>query len=139
MATVLFINRTDLVRNSILDGNVDTDKFIFFIKLAQEIHIQNYLGTQMYDGLTAALVAGIDLPANARWKTLLNDYVVPMLIWFSQVDYIPFASYQIRNGGMYKHRSENSESVSKEEQKNQKAHQWQLYLILKYLRHTQPF
>ena len=115
MATVLFINRTDLVRNSIMDGNVDTDKFIQFIKLAQAIHIQNYLGTQMYDGLTAALVAGIDLPANARWKTLLNDYVVPMLIWFSQVDYIPFASYQIRNGGMYKHRSENSESVSKEE------------------------
>ena len=109
MATVLFINRTDLVRNSILDGNVDTDKFIFFIKTAQEIHIQ------MYDGLTAALTAGIDLPANARWKTLLDDYVVPMLIWFSQVDYIPFASYQIRNGGMYKHRSENSETVSKEE------------------------
>ena len=54
MATVLFINRTDLVRNSILDGNVDTDKFIFFIKTAQEIHIQNYLSTDMYNGLTAA-------------------------------------------------------------------------------------
>ena len=115
MATVLFINRTDLVRNSIMDGNVDTDKFIQFIKLAQEIHIQNYLGTQMYDGLTNALIAGIDLPENARWKTLLDDYIVSMLIWFSQVDYIPFASYQIRNGGMYKHRSENSESVSKDE------------------------
>tara|TARA_R110000787_G_scaffold56857_1_gene130423 strand:+ start:607 stop:1065 length:459 start_codon:yes stop_codon:yes gene_type:complete len=98
-----------------MDGNVDTDKFIQFIKLAQEIHIQNYLGTQMYDGLTNALIAGIDLPENARWKTLLDDYIVSMLIWFSQVDYIPFASYQIRNGGMYKHRSENSESVSKDE------------------------
>ena len=43
MATALFINRTDLVRNSIIDGNIDTDKFIQFIKLAQEIHIQNYL------------------------------------------------------------------------------------------------
>ena len=115
MATVLFIDRTDLVRNSILDGNVDTDKFIFFIKTAQEIHIQNYLSTQMYDALTAAIVAGIDLPANARWKTLLDEYVVPMLIWFTQVDYIPFASYQIRNGGMFKHRSENAETVSKEE------------------------
>ena len=115
MATVLFINRTDLVRNSILDGNVDTDKFIFFIKTAQEIHIQNYLSTQMYDALTAAIVAGIDLPANARWKTLLDEYVVPMLIWFTQVDYIPFASYQIRNGGMFKHRSENADTVSKDE------------------------
>ena len=43
MATVLFINRTDLIRNSILDGNVDTDKFIQFIKISQQINIQNYL------------------------------------------------------------------------------------------------
>ena len=114
MATVLFINRTDLIRNSIIDGNVDTDKYIQFIKLAQEIHVQNYLGTKMYDALTAAM-PNIDQPANARWKLLLDDYVVPMLIWFSQVDYIPFASYQIRNGGMFKHRSENAETVSKEE------------------------
>jgi hypothetical protein len=114
MATVLFINRQDLLRNSIIDGNVDTDKYVQFIKLAQEIHIQNYLGTKMYDALSAAIPT-IDEPANARWKSLLNDYVVPMLIWFSQVDYIPFASYQIRNGGVSKHVSENSESVSKDE------------------------
>ena len=114
MATVLFINRTDLVRNSIIDGDVDTDKYIQFIKLAQEIHIQNYMGTKMYDALTAAM-PNIDDPANARWKNLLDDYIVSMLIWFAQVDYIPFASYQIRNGGMFKHRSENADTVSKEE------------------------
>lgn len=115
MATVLFINRTDLVRNSILDGNVDTDKFIFFISTAQKIHIQEYLGSKMYDALTKAIVDGIDLPINARWKLLLDDYVVDMLIWFTQVDYLPWSSYQLRNGGMMKHRSENSEVVSKEE------------------------
>ena len=114
MATVLFIDRTDLVRNSIIDGNVDTDKFVLFIRTAQEIHIQNYLGTKMYEGLTNAM-PDIDLPVNERWKTLLDEYVVPMLIWFTQVDYIPFASYQIRNGGMFKHRSENADTVSKDE------------------------
>ena len=36
MATALFINRTDLVKNSIIDGNVDTNKFIQFIKIAQD-------------------------------------------------------------------------------------------------------
>ena len=61
MATVLFINRTDLIRNSIIDGNVDSDKYIQFIKLAQEIHIQNYLGTKMYDALTTAM-PNIDQP-----------------------------------------------------------------------------
>ena len=49
MATVLFISRTDLVKNSIIDGNVDTDKFIQFIKVAQETEIKNYLGTKLYE------------------------------------------------------------------------------------------
>ena len=53
MATVLFITRTDLVKNSIIDGNVDTDKFIQFVKVAQEIEIQNYLGTKLYDKIGA--------------------------------------------------------------------------------------
>ncbi len=43
MATVLFISRTDLVKNSIIDGNTDTDLFIQFIKIAQQIEIRNYL------------------------------------------------------------------------------------------------
>jgi hypothetical protein len=116
MATALFINRTDLVRNSIIDGNVDTDKFIQFIKLAQQIHIQNYLGTELYNKISTLITSGdIDEAEYADYKTLLNDYIQPMLIWWSQVDYIPFASYQIRNGGIYKHSSETSESVGKDE------------------------
>ena len=114
MATVLFINRTDLVRNSILDGNVDTDKFIQFVKIAQQIDIQQIIGTKMYDGLTAAIPT-INAPENARWKTILDDYIVPMLIWYAQSNYYPFAAYQISNGGVYKHTSENSVSVDKNE------------------------
>ena len=114
MATVLFINRTDLIRNSIMDGNVDTDKFIQFIKIAQEIDVQQIMGTKLYDGLTTA-IPNIDLPANARWKTLLDDYIVSMLIWYAQSNYMPFAAYQIKNGGVFKHTSENAQSVDKNE------------------------
>ena len=114
MATTLFINRTDLIRNSIMDGNIDTDKFIQFIKIAQEIDVQQLMGTKMYDGLTAA-IPNIDQPANARWKTVLNDYIVPMLIWYAQSNYMPFAAYQIKNGGVFKHTSENAQSVDKNE------------------------
>ena len=114
MATVLFINRTDLIRNSIMDGNVDTDKFIQFIKIAQEIDVQQIMGTKMYDGLSTA-IPNIDLAANARWKTVLDDYIVPMLIWYAQSNYMPFAAYQIKNGGVFKHTSENAQTVDKNE------------------------
>ena len=114
MATTLFINRTDLIRNSIMDGNIDTDRFIQFIKIAQEIDVQQIMGTKMYDGLTTA-IPNIDLPANARWKTVLDDYIAPMLIWYAQSNYMPFAAYQIKNGGVFKHTSENAQSVDKNE------------------------
>jgi len=116
MATALFINRTDLVRNSILDGNVDTDKFIQFVKVAQEIDIQNYTGTDLYNKVSDLITQGtIDDPANVKYKTLLNTYLQPMLIWYAQVYYYPFAAYQIKNGGVFKHRSETADTVSKNE------------------------
>ena len=69
MATALFISRTDLVKNTILSGNVDTDKFIQFIKISQEIHIQNYLGTKLYDKISADVIAGMVVSLSIILKT----------------------------------------------------------------------
>ena len=112
MATALFISRTDLVKNSIIDGNVDTDKFIQFIKISQEIHIQNYLGGKLYDKISADIVAGT---LSSNYLTLVTDYVQPMLIHYAMVDYLPFAAYQVKNGGVFKHNSENAQTASKDE------------------------
>ena len=112
MATALFISRTDLVKNTILDGNVDTDKFIQFIKIAQEIHIQNYLGTDLYNKISADIIAS---NLSGAYLTLVNSYIQPMLIHYAMADYLPFAAYQVKNGGVFKHTSENAESVEKNE------------------------
>jgi hypothetical protein len=40
MAQALFITRSDLVKYTAVNGNVDTDKFIQFVKIAQDIHIK---------------------------------------------------------------------------------------------------
>jgi len=112
MATALFISRTDLVKNSILDGNVDTDKFIQFVKISQEIHIQNYLGTKLYDRISNDIISNT---LSGDYLSLVNDYLQPMLIHYAMMDYLPFAAYQIKNGGVFKHNSENSETVSKDE------------------------
>jgi hypothetical protein len=52
---------------------------------------------------------------SGNYETLVNDYVQPMLIWYAQAEYIPYAAYQIKNGGIFKGSSENAESVAKEE------------------------
>lgn len=112
MATALWIKREDLVRQTALGGNVDTDKFIQFIKIAQEIHIQNYTGTRLYNKISDEIIAGT--LANP-YLALVTDYLQPMLIHFAMVEYLPFAAYTIANGGVYKHTSENSTSVEKNE------------------------
>jgi hypothetical protein len=76
MATALFISRTDLVKNTILDGNVDTDKFIQFIKISQQIDIQNYLGTDLYNKISNDIIANT---LSGNYLSLVEDYVQPML------------------------------------------------------------
>jgi hypothetical protein len=112
MATAIFIKRQDLVRNSILDGNVDTDKFIQYIKIAQEIHVRNYLGTDLYNRISTDI---LNNTLNGDYLELVNDYIQPMLIHYAMVDYLPFAAYQVKNGGVFKHTSENAESATKDE------------------------
>ncbi len=115
MATALFITRKQLVQNSILDGNIDTDKFIQFVKIAQEIHIRNYLGTDLYNKISTDIAGTGGASLTGNYLTLVTTYIQPMLIHFAMVDYLPFAAYQIKNGGVFKHISENAESVSKNE------------------------
>jgi hypothetical protein len=65
----LFITLEELKRKSIIDGNVDTDKLIQFVEVAQDTVIQNYLGTKLYNTLQAGVI-GNNLSANNA--TLVN-------------------------------------------------------------------
>ena len=112
MATALFIKPIDIKRNTIIDGNVDVDKFIQFIKIAQQIHVRNYLGSDLYNKISSDIIADT---LTGDYLGLVNTYIQPMLIHFAMVDYLPFAAYQVKNGGVFKHSSENSETVSKNE------------------------
>ena len=139
MATALFIKREDLVRSTALGGSIDTDKFIQWIKVAQEIHITNYLGSDLYNKISADIIAGT-LAGNSL--SLVNDYVQPMLIHFSMVEYLPFAAYSISNGGVYKHNSENSTSVDKGEvdfliEKERKIAEYYVQRFLDYMSSNQ--
>jgi hypothetical protein len=112
MAQALFVSRDEIIKFTALNGNIDTDSFIQWVKIAQDIHIQNYLGTKLFNKINDDIVAGTLV---GNYLSLTNVYVKPMLIHWSMVEYLPFAAYTIANKGVYKHNSENSDTVSKEE------------------------
>ena len=112
MAYALLISTEDVKRFTILNGNLDVDDFIQYIKIAQDITIQNYLGTKLYDKINDGIVAGnLAVP----YTTLLSKYIKPMVIHWAMVEYLPFAAYTIANKGVYKHDSENATTVEKNE------------------------
>jgi len=112
MATALFVTTTDIAKFTSLNGNLDPDKFTDKMKVAQDIHIQSILGTDLFNKINNDIVASTLI---APYTTLLTSYIKPMVIHYTMVEYLPFASYTIGNKGVYKHGSENGETISKEE------------------------
>ena len=190
MAEALLITRNDVVKFTALNGNVDTDNFIQWVKIAQDIDIQRVLGTQLLQKLQSEIIlassgiptaisisnagtgyttatgvttdgGAIDLTVDITavgglvtvadintagtgvkvgaiitidggnndaeitidsvytiptdYNNLLVTYVKPMLIHFAMSQFLPFAAYTIANKGVYKHNSENSTNVEKNE------------------------
>ena len=112
MAQALFITTKDIQQFTAMNGSVDPDNFVQFVKIAQDLDIQNYLGTDLFVKINDDIVAGT---LAGDYLALVNTYVKPMLIHWAMVYYLPWAAYTVANRGIYKHNSENSETVSKTE------------------------
>tara|TARA_R100000742_G_C4205598_1_gene33438 strand:- start:62 stop:562 length:501 start_codon:yes stop_codon:yes gene_type:complete len=112
MAKALLISRADVVKFTSMNGNIDVDKFIQYVSAAQDIHIQAMTGTDLLVKIQNDIIAGS--LANP-YLSLLTTYIKPVLIHYAMVEYLPFAAYTISNKGIYKHSSENSENVGKDE------------------------
>lgn len=110
MAKALLITTADIPKYTALNGNVDVDKFVQFVAIAQDIHLQNLLGTDLLEkiqaDITASTLTGVYLALN-------TDYIKQTLIHYSMMEYLPFAAYTIANKGVYKHSSENSQNADK--------------------------
>tara|TARA_Y100000114_G_scaffold6767_1_gene5433 strand:- start:110 stop:610 length:501 start_codon:yes stop_codon:yes gene_type:complete len=112
MAEALLISRKDVVKFTSMNGNVDTDQFLQYIKIAQDKHIENYLGTDLINKIKADIVAS---NLSGDYLSLVNVQIKPALLHWTMVEYLPFSNYTIANKGVYKHTSENAESVTKDE------------------------
>lgn len=98
MGRVLFLSTYRLKKNTPIQQNVDDDLLNPYIYKAQETHIQQILGTNLYDALSNMIINNtIGSPQNINYKTLLDDYIGPCLIEYSFYEVMPFISLKITN------------------------------------------
>lgn len=115
MAKALFIKRDDITKKTSLSGNLDSNKFLQYVEIAQEIHIQNLIGTDLYEKIESLIIDGDGVIPDGSYKDLVDNYIKPLLIQFGMTEYLSFAAYSISNAGVYKHSIETSETAPKEE------------------------
>ena len=115
MAYALFITRNDIIKNTPLQGAIDADALLPFVRTAQDKYLKNLLGTVLFGYIQAQIVAGTYDTLSVYYQDLLNDHIKNTLIWYSAVEYIPFSSVQFKSNGAVKQQSEQGIAPSKSE------------------------
>ncbi len=113
MAYALFISRNDIIKNTPLQGAIDADALLPFMRTAQDKYIKNLLGTVLFDYLQLQISNGT--PFTGYYKELMDEYVKPTMIWYACVEYIPFSSIQFKSNGAVKQTSEQGNAPDKTE------------------------
>lgn len=115
MAYALFVSRNDIIKQSPLQGSIDADRLLSFVRTAQEKYILNLLGTVLYYKLQDEIIAGTFSSMNVWYQDLMKDHIKPTLIWYAVAEYLPFSGVQFKSEGAVRHESEQSKAVGKNE------------------------
>ena len=109
---ILLVDKTTIYKYTQLSGNVDIDKVTPFVKVAQDIQVQEVLGTKLY---RAILTKVQNSTLSGNYLTLVNEYIQPLLIHYAMADFMLFHGYEISNAGILRNTPENTNLPSKEE------------------------
>ena len=115
MAYALFITRNDIIKNTPLQGAIDADKLLPFVRTAQDKYMLNLLGTVLFYYLQDKITTNTVSTLNVYYQDLLDDHIKNTLIWYSCVEYIPFSSISFKSEGAVKHLSDQSVAPGKNE------------------------
>ena len=116
MSYVLFISEAKLTDSTAINLNVSSDLLLPYLRQSQKLYVETKLGTDLNNKLKDLIIAGtVDLPANAAYKTLLDDYIGDMLPNWALYHCIPFLRFKVENGNIYSKTSETGTALSTEE------------------------
>ena len=109
---VLFASTQDVKRYSALQGSIDADNFITHIEIAQKKHVEPVLGTDLFERIETEVNAG---SISTDIDNLIKEYIKPITINYTLVEYLRIAPYEFTNKGIMKPTSENSSQAGTQE------------------------
>jgi hypothetical protein len=118
MATnVSFVDFEYLQANSPLYSNLDPSSIDWLIPASQDKNIERLLGSSLYNKLKSDIQAS----GTTTYKSLIDDYISPALVFFIASDALAFNQVSFTNKGILMKSSENSEQATEEAFKRYKG------------------
>lgn len=108
---IVLISREEFLKYTQVNGLVDVDKYAQYIKIAQDLHIEPVIGTQLLN----KLITDVQNATLIAPYTTLLDYIKNVLIHYAMVQYLPSAPFIIGNQGIYKKIAENATDIQESE------------------------
>ena len=107
MGQVYFISETKLKDYTSINDNVDSGSLRQAIRTAQLINLQETLGTSLYKELEGLVESGeITGSTNSNYRTLLDDYVVDVVIQYALFFALDDFIFKFMNVGLVQGSSE---------------------------------
>lgn len=114
MAYTLFISESRLKRLTAVHANLEPDELTPFVLQAQDIYVQELLGTKFYNNLKGRVISGTTTNSE---KQLLNDYMAPMLANYAVYMALPSFNYKMKNKSVLNPSAEEAQNTDLSELK----------------------
>lgn len=116
MARVYLISTTYLKSHTPINNNVTDELLNNAIFEAQSIHIQQTIGSRLFNKILNLIETNdINLPVNADYKTLLDDYLMECTAYWAMYEALPYIRYKIVNKGVENQYSDWSSNTDSQE------------------------
>jgi hypothetical protein len=112
MSYSLFVSETKIKESTAINGNVDAKFLLPYIRVAQEKHVHERLGSDLYNKISNDIVSGT---LTGNYKLLVDNYIADMLVHWSFYECIPFLRFKVQNNNIVSKTSETSNPISSSE------------------------
>ena len=109
-----FISETYLKDNSPLSGNVDIAELYPYAKSAEDVYIQEAIGSCLFDDLITKVIADPTLALYPN-ELILVKKIRDAMVWYTCFDALPFLAIKLRNIGVVNQKGENLENGTRED------------------------
>jgi len=108
MSNILLVGTDRIKRFTPIQQNVEDNIIIPYIKKSQDTHIQDMLGTDLYNKILTEVE---NSTISGDYKELLDKYIIPCLTEWTFYEVLPFINFKMTNKSIVQGNSEFSSEV----------------------------